>query len=150
MKRKILVVEDVEADALAAKDDLEEGNFEVDIARSANEGLGKLLLNQYALAIVDLQLSANGSFADGMDLIKKAKASNVATPFAIFSNMTDTNLLTSITIAVFIVMYICAIIFLQKGFLKPQTLFNLLNAIGININCIDFFKLSFFFLFFIL
>ena len=90
MKRKILVVEDVEADALAAKDDLEEGNFEVDIARSANEGLGKLLLNQYALAIVDLRLSANGSFADGMDLIKKAKASNVATPFAIFSNMTDT------------------------------------------------------------
>ena len=90
MKRKILVVEDVEADALAAKDDLEKGNFEVDIARSANEGLGKLLLNKYALAIVDLQLSANGSFADGMDLIKKAKASNVATPFAIFSNMTNT------------------------------------------------------------
>ena len=46
----------------------------------------------------------------------------------LLSNMTDTNLLTSITIAVFIVMYICAIIFLQKGFLKPQTLFNLLNA----------------------
>ncbi len=43
-------------------------------------------------------------------------------------NMTDTNLLTSITIGVFIVMYLCAIIFLQKGFLKPQTLFNLLNA----------------------
>ncbi len=43
-------------------------------------------------------------------------------------NMTDTNLLTSITIGVFIVMYIGAIVFLQKGFLKPQTLFNLLNA----------------------
>ena len=43
-------------------------------------------------------------------------------------NMTDTNLLTSITVVVFIVMYICAIVFLQKGFLKPQTLFNLLNA----------------------
>ena len=43
-------------------------------------------------------------------------------------NMTDTNLLTSITIAVFIVMYIGAIVFLRKGFLKPQTLFNLLNA----------------------
>ncbi len=42
-------------------------------------------------------------------------------------NMTDTNLLTSITIAVFVIMYICAIIFLQKGFLKPQMLFNLLN-----------------------
>lgn len=42
--------------------------------------------------------------------------------------MTDTNLLMSITIIVFIVMYLGAIIFLQKGFLKPQTLFNLLNA----------------------
>ena len=41
--------------------------------------------------------------------------------------MSDTNLLTSITIVVFILMYICAIIFLGKGFLKPQTLFNMLN-----------------------
>ena len=46
----------------------------------------------------------------------------------LLKNMTDTNLLTSITIAVFVVMYICAIIFLQEGFLKAQTLFNLLNA----------------------
>lgn len=42
--------------------------------------------------------------------------------------MTDTNLLTSITVCVFIVMYIAAILFLGKGFLKPQTLFNMLNA----------------------
>ncbi|MBP0989529.1 MAG: hypothetical protein J6S92_14810, partial [Oscillospiraceae bacterium] len=42
--------------------------------------------------------------------------------------MTDTNLLMSITIIVFIVMYLGAIIFLQKGFLKPQTLFNIMNA----------------------
>lgn len=42
--------------------------------------------------------------------------------------MTDTNLLMSITIIVFILMYLGAIIFLQKGFLKPQTLFNILNA----------------------
>ena len=46
----------------------------------------------------------------------------------LLGNMTDTNLLTTITIAVFIVMYICAVVFLQEGFLKPQTLFNLLNA----------------------
>lgn len=46
----------------------------------------------------------------------------------LLKSMTDTNLLTSITVAVFVVMYICAIVFLQKGFLKPQTLFNLLNA----------------------
>lgn len=42
--------------------------------------------------------------------------------------MTDTNLLMSITIIVFILMYLGAIIFLQKGFLKPQTLFNILNS----------------------
>ena len=42
--------------------------------------------------------------------------------------ISDTNLLMSITIAVFVVMYLGAIIFLQKGFLKPQTLFNILNA----------------------
>ncbi len=43
-------------------------------------------------------------------------------------HITDTNLLTSITIVVFILMYAGAIIFLGKGFLKPQTLFNMLNA----------------------
>jgi simple sugar transport system permease protein len=42
--------------------------------------------------------------------------------------MTDTNLLMSITIIVFILMYLGAIIFLQKGFLKPQTMFNIMNA----------------------
>lgn len=42
-------------------------------------------------------------------------------------NMSDTNLLLSITIAVFFVMYICAVIFLGSGFLKPQTFFNILN-----------------------
>ena len=41
--------------------------------------------------------------------------------------MTDTNLLTAITIIVFILMYLFAILFLQKGFLKPQTFFNILN-----------------------
>ncbi len=43
-------------------------------------------------------------------------------------NLTDTNLLTTITIVVFILMYLAAIIFLGKGFLKPQTFFNMLNA----------------------
>ena len=42
--------------------------------------------------------------------------------------MTDTNLLMSITIIVFIVMYLCAVLFLREGFLKPQTLFNIMNA----------------------
>lgn len=43
-------------------------------------------------------------------------------------NITDANLLTGITIVVFILMYICAIAFLGKGFLKAQTFFNILNA----------------------
>ena len=41
--------------------------------------------------------------------------------------MTDTNLLLIITIAVFVVMYAGAVIFLGAGFLKPQTFFNILN-----------------------
>ena len=40
----------------------------------------------------------------------------------------DTNLLLIITIAGFFIMYIGAIIFQGKGFLKPQTFFNILNA----------------------
>ena len=43
-------------------------------------------------------------------------------------NMSDTSLLLSITIVVFFLMYIGAIIFQGKGFLKPQTFFNILNA----------------------
>lgn len=45
-----------------------------------------------------------------------------------FKNITDTNLLLLITIVVFLVMYIGAILFQGKGFLKPQTFFNILNA----------------------
>ena len=44
------------------------------------------------------------------------------------SNMSDTNLLLTITIVVFFAMYIGAILFQGKGFLKPQTFFNILNA----------------------
>ena len=43
-------------------------------------------------------------------------------------NLSDTNLLLSITIIVFFAMYIGAILFQGKGFLKPQTFFNILNA----------------------
>ncbi len=42
--------------------------------------------------------------------------------------MTDTNLLLTITIVVFFLLYIGAMIFLGSGFLKPQTFFNILNA----------------------
>lgn len=41
--------------------------------------------------------------------------------------LSDTNLLLIITIAVFLIMYVAAIVFLGSGFLKPQTFFNMLN-----------------------
>ena len=41
--------------------------------------------------------------------------------------ISDTNLLLVITIAVFLVMYIGAVVFLGSGFTKPQTFFNILN-----------------------
>ena len=44
--------------------------------------------------------------------------------------MTDTNLLLGITIVVFFLMYIGAIVFQGAGFLKPQTFFNILNTQG--------------------
>ena len=44
------------------------------------------------------------------------------------AGMTDTSLLLTITIVVFFLLYIGAMIFLGSGFLKPQTFFNILNA----------------------
>jgi len=41
--------------------------------------------------------------------------------------MSDTNLLLTITIIVFLVMYVSAIVFLGAGFKKPQAFFNILN-----------------------
>ena len=46
----------------------------------------------------------------------------------IFKNMTDTNLLLLITIVIFFAMYIGAIVFQGKGFLKPQAFFDILNG----------------------
>ena len=43
-------------------------------------------------------------------------------------NISDTNLLLLITIVVFFAMYIGAMVFQGKGFLKPQTFFNILNS----------------------
>lgn len=58
----------------------------------------------------------NTKAADGTVLSGKSK------------KLTDTNLLLAITVVVFLVMYVGAMIFLKKGFLKPQTFFNILNA----------------------
>lgn len=62
-----------------------------------------------------------------MSLKKNTSAGSVNTRKKI-GGMTDTNLLLTITIVIFFVMYIGAIVFLGEGFLKPQTFFNILNA----------------------
>ncbi len=49
-------------------------------------------------------------------------------PRGLLRNISDTNLLTSITVIVFLVMYLFAIFGLGEGFTKPQTLFNIMNA----------------------
>ncbi len=49
-------------------------------------------------------------------------------PFGLLGNLSDTNLLTSITVIVFVIMYLFAIFGLGEGFSKPQTLFNIMNA----------------------
>ena len=41
--------------------------------------------------------------------------------------LSDTNLLLIITLVVFLVMYVAAVVFLGSGFRKPQTFFNMLN-----------------------
>lgn len=45
-------------------------------------------------------------------------------------SISDTNLLLIITMAIFFLMYLGAIVFQGGGFLKPQTFFNILNAQG--------------------
>ena len=45
-------------------------------------------------------------------------------------NMTDTNMLLTITIVIFFLMYIGAIVFQGEGFLRPQTFLSMLNANG--------------------
>ncbi len=51
--------------------------------------------------------------------------------------MTDTNLLTAITITVFLVMYIASILFLGEGFRNPQQMLNIIstNAYLIILSC---------------
>ena len=49
------------------------------------------------------------------------------TPLTRGSRLADAKLLLIITICVFAVMYLCAVLFLGSGFKKPQTFFNILN-----------------------
>lgn len=58
----------------------------------------------------------------------KTKQAAPAASLAGKKKMNDSTLLLVITVAVFVIMYLGAMVFLRKGFLKPQTFFNILNA----------------------
>ena len=58
----------------------------------------------------------------------KRKNSGEAAGLSRGKKLTDSNLLLLITVVVFVVMYLGAMLFLGSGFLKPQTFFNILNA----------------------
>ncbi|MBO5622539.1 MAG: sugar ABC transporter permease YjfF, partial [Butyrivibrio sp.] len=47
---------------------------------------------------------------------------------SIFTSMNDTNLLLLITIVIFFIMYIGAVLIQGGGFTKPQMFFNMFNA----------------------
>ncbi|MBQ6442533.1 MAG: sugar ABC transporter permease YjfF [Lachnospiraceae bacterium] len=47
---------------------------------------------------------------------------------SIFTRLSDTNLLLAITIIIFVLMYLGAVLIQGGGFTKPQTFFNILNA----------------------
>ena len=64
----------------------------------------------------------------------KKNPANSVNKLGKIKNMTDTNLLLTITIVIFFAMYIGAIVFQGKGFLKPQTFFNILNAFSLFFN----------------
>ena len=55
------------------------------------------------------------------------RKNNNAPTLARRGGLSDANLLLVITICVFFVMYVCAVLFLGSGFKKPQTFFNILN-----------------------
>lgn len=61
-----------------------------------------------------------------MQTVKKAKGSSGSLGSKL-SNMTDTNLLLTITIVLFFVMYLCAMLIFGEGYLTPQGFFNILN-----------------------
>ena len=62
-------------------------------------------------------------------MLEKAKVSSKKLNIGSnIKSMSDTNLLLSITIFSFFMMYIGAVVFQGSGFLKPQTFFNILNA----------------------
>ena len=73
---KLLIVEDEINMLNGLRDNLEFEGYEVDTASAGNEGLSKVLNNQYNLIILDVMLPE----ISGFDICKKARESKITTP----------------------------------------------------------------------
>lgn len=77
----ILVVEDEPAMLSGLKDNLEFEGYEVDTAPEGNEGLQKILENQYHLVLLDVMLPN----ISGFDICKKVREKGIQTPIILLT-----------------------------------------------------------------
>lgn len=78
---KILIVEDEPNMRLGLKDNLEFEGYEVETAEDGEEGLNKILDNEYDLIIMDVMMPK----ISGFDVCKKVRVSGVTTPIILLT-----------------------------------------------------------------
>lgn len=78
---KILIVEDEPNMRLGLKDNLEFEGYEVEIAENGEEGLSKILDNQYDLVIMDVMMPK----MSGFDVCKNVRKAGLSTPIILLT-----------------------------------------------------------------
>ena len=78
---KILIVEDEPNMRMGLKDNLEFEGYEVDFAEDGEEGLKKILENNFDLILLDVMLPK----MSGFDVCKKVRQQNVSTPIILLT-----------------------------------------------------------------
>jgi DNA-binding response OmpR family regulator len=78
---RILIVEDEPNMRMGLKDNLDFEGYEVDLAGDGEEGLKKILENDYDLVLLDVMLPK----MSGFDLCRKAREKSVATPIVLLT-----------------------------------------------------------------
>lgn len=79
--KKILIVEDEPAMRLGLKDNLEFEGYEVELAEDGEEGLSKIMNNNFDLIILDVMMPK----LSGFDVCKKMRADGNETPIIVLS-----------------------------------------------------------------
>ncbi len=78
---KILIVEDEPNMRLGLKDNLEFEGYEVDLATNGEEGLNKILENNYSLVLLDVMLPQ----ISGFDVCKTVRKKGITTPIILLT-----------------------------------------------------------------